>query len=142
MKTASSAPTPAAYLKSLPEERRADVTTLHRAIVKAAPTLKPFMLSGMIGYGKFHYRYATGREGDWAVVALANQKGHIGLYICAAEKDGGYLAEKNAARLGKVKVGRSCIRIKKLSDLNLPVALELVARAAQLLQKGGGSFVL
>lgn len=142
MKSASPASTPAAFLKNLPDERRADVTALHRAIRKAAPQLKPFMLSGMIGYGKYHYRYASGREGDWAIVALANQKGHIGLYLCAADPDGGYLAEKNAARLGKVKVGRSCIRIKKLSDLNLPVAMELVTKAARLLGKNNGSFSL
>lgn len=142
MKSAPSATTPAAYLRSLPEDRRPDVTALHRAITKAAPRLKPFMLHGMIGYGKYHYRYASGREGDWAVVALANQKGHIGLYICAAEKDGRYLAEKNAGRLGKVKVGRSCIRIRKLSDLDLPAAMQLVAKAARLLEKDGGSFVL
>lgn len=141
MKAGPKVKTAAQYIASLPDDRRAAVQTIHRGIVKAAPKLKPFIVYGMIGYGKFHYKYASGREGDWAVVALASQKNHLSLYICCADKKG-YLAEQNKARLGKVSVGRSCIRFKKLADLNLPVALELVKQASGLLGKDGGSFKL
>jgi hypothetical protein len=132
MQAARKIKTPEQYLASLPPSRRAALTALHKAIRAAAPELKPSIQNGMIGYGNYHYKYASGREGDAAVVSLASQKNHISLYLgCAADDDGGYLAEKNKDRLGKVSVGRSCIRFKKLEDLNLKVALELVKKAAR-----------
>lgn len=141
MKAGPNVKTPAQYIASLPDDRRAAVQTIHRAIMKAVPKLKPFVIYGMIGYGKFHYKYPSGREGDWAVVALASQKNYLSLYLCCADQ-GGYLAEQNKARLGKVSVGRSCIRFKKLDDLNLPVALELAKKASGLLSKQDGTFAL
>ncbi|MFZ9683610.1 MAG: DUF1801 domain-containing protein [Cephaloticoccus sp.] len=91
----------------------------------------------MLGYGPFHYQYASGREGDSAVICLASQKHYISLYVCACTP-AGYLTEVNQGRLGKVSVGRSCIRFKQLADLNLPVALELVQTAAKLARQPGG----
>ena len=137
MKAAAKIQTPAQYLASLPEPRRSALQAIHDAIRAAAPALKPHVAHGMLGYGPFHYKYASGREGDWFVVGLASQKNYISLYLCAAESDG-YLAEKNKDRLGKVSVGRSCIRFKKLEDLNLKVAVQLVKKAAKLAKKSGG----
>ena len=128
MKAPPDITTPTAYLNSLPPERKQALTTLHRAIRKAAPNLKPLIIHGMLGYGKFHYKYASGREGDTAAVCLASQKHHISLYLCGSDKNG-TLAEQNKARLGKVSVGKSCIRFKNLQDLNLEVALELIQKA-------------
>lgn len=127
--------TPAQYLASLPEPRRADVTALHRAITRAVPKLKPVVVYGMLGYGPYHYWYESGREGDSAVIALASQKQYISLYLMAVE-DGVYLAEANKARLGKVSVGKCCIRFKRLADLDLPSALRLVRKAAKLKPPG------
>jgi len=129
--------TPSDYLASLPEARRKILAPIHKAIRAAAPRLKPHVMHGMLGYGQYHYKYASGREGDWFVVGLASQKNYISLYICACDKDG-YLAEKNKDRLGKVSLGRSCIRFKQLEDLNLKVALQLVKKAASLMSKPGG----
>jgi hypothetical protein len=128
--------TPATYLKSLEGDSRATLETLHRAIRKAAPKLKAELMPGIgatpiIGYGKFHYRYASGREGDWFLVGLCARKNYFCLYICAADQ-GRYLAEQAAATLGKVKVGRSCITFKRLEDLKLDAAMALVKRAGQL----------
>lgn len=120
--------TPTAYLNSLPPDRKKALTILHRAIRKAAPDLKPLIINGMLGYGKYHYKYASGREGDSAMVGLASQKQHISLYLMACD-DTGYLAEQNKDRLGKVSVGKSCIRFKKLEDPNLDVALELIKKS-------------
>ncbi len=131
MKAPAEVTTPRGYIASLPADRRKVVKALHEAIRKAAPKLEPHIASGMLGYGRYHYKYASGREGDAAVVALASQKNHLSLYLCAVE-DGEYLAEKNKARLGKVSVGRSCIRFKKLEELDLKVAMELVRKAARL----------
>ena len=128
--------TPDELLASLPADRREAMTTLHRAIRKAAPKLAPFVTSGMgpspiIGYGKYHYKSASGREGDWFLIGLVAGKSHYSLHICVGDK-GGYLVEKNAAKLGKVKVGRSCINFKQLADLDLGVAMTLVKKAEKL----------
>lgn len=137
MKAPAHIKTPADYLAHLPDDRKAALTALDRAIRKAVPKLKPVIVYGMLGYGPFHYKYASGREGDWVVIALASQKNYISLYLCACTP-GGYLAEINKHRLGNVSVGKSCIRFKKVEDLNLEVAIELVQQAADLAQKPGG----
>lgn len=131
MKAAPDIKTPTAYLASLPPDRKHVLTVLHRAIRKAAPQLKPGICHGMIGYGIGPYRTKSGCEGEWFRVGLASQKNYISLYICACSDDG-YLAEQNKDRLGKVSVGKSCIRFKKLEQLNLEVAMELVKQTADL----------
>ena len=135
MPTPKTLPTVAAFLAALPDDRRATMTTLHQAIRKAVPKLAPFMTSGMgpapiIGYGKYHYKYASGREGDWFLIGLVAAKKDYALHICVADKTG-YLVEKNAKKLGKVKTGRSCINFKHLEDLNLPAAMALVKAGAK-----------
>jgi hypothetical protein len=65
----------------------------------------------------------------WPTIALASQKNYISLYICAVI-DGEYIAEKHKAELGKVSVGRSCIRFKKIDDVDLK-ALEKVIKLAE-----------
>lgn len=103
-------------------EREPILRALDELIRTTAPTLEREMVSSaamnMIGYGMFHYKSKSGREGDWPVVALACQKNYVSLYICATENDA-YIAEANTDKLGNVSVGRSCIRFKKLEDLNL-----------------------
>lgn len=131
------APTVAEFLAGLPEERRATMTAVHKAIVKAVPKQKPYVTAGMgtplIGYGKYHYRSASGREGDWFLIGLAAGKAYYSLHICAGGPES-YSVEKNAQKLGNVKCGRSCINFKKLEDLNLEVAMTLVKQA----ERSGG----
>ncbi|MEY2551459.1 MAG: hypothetical protein QOG12_1603, partial [Verrucomicrobiota bacterium] len=122
--------TPTEYLASLPPHHKAAFTAIHKAIRKAVPELKPCVRYGALGYGPYHYKYESGREGESAVVGLASRKAGITLYI-AGNGVGGYLAERNASRLGKVSVGRTCIRFTKLEHLNLKVAIELVREAAR-----------
>ncbi len=87
----------------------------------------------MLGYGPYHYVYASGREGDGATVCLASQKNYISLYLTCQE-GGVDLVSANKKQLGKVSVGKCCVRFKQLADLNLPLALELIQRAAKLRQ--------
>ena len=64
------------------------------------------------------------------MIGLTAGKNYYSLHICAGDK-GGYLVEQNAAKLGKVKTGRSCINFKKLEDLKLDAAMGLVKQAAK-----------
>jgi hypothetical protein len=129
-------PTVDEFLVALPADRRDTITTLHKAIRKAAPKLAPAVMSGMgpspiIGYGKYRYRSKSGREGDWFLIGLSAGKSYYSLHICACDKDG-YLVERHAAKLGKVKTGRSCINFTKLADLKLDAVMGLVKKAEKL----------
>ena len=84
----------------------------------------------MLGYGFFPYRNYKNEQIEWPVVALANQKNYVSLYICAI-LNGEYIAEKYKSSLGKVSVGKSCIRFKKLEDVNLPMLKKVIQLASK-----------
>lgn len=123
-------------------EREPAMRIVDEVVRKAAPNLEQVLFGGMsgkmIGYGMQPYRSKSMKKGEtaeWPLIALANQKNYISLYVMAVE-NGEYIAEKNAARLGEVSVGKSCIRFKKLEDLNLNVVAEIVGNIAQRVAAG------
>lgn len=126
--------TPDEYIASLAADRRATILAVHAAIRKAAPKLTPEVMTGMgsplIGYGRYRYRSKSGAEGDWFLIGLCAGKSNYSLHVCSIDK-GGYLVEQKAAKLGKVKTGRSCINFKKLEDLKLGAAMALVKQAVK-----------
>lgn len=117
------------YLRNVPPERQQIVSFMHKFIQKAVPSLKPHFAYNMLGYGSFEYFDRSTKENkSWPIVALANQKNYVSLYVCAI-RNGRYLAEEYKDALGKVNTGRSCIRFKKLEDLNLDVLEQLLKEA-------------
>jgi hypothetical protein len=129
MKGTTDAKNPEEYIAGVEESRREDIQALHDMVRAEAPELEPTMEFGMLGYGKFHYTYKTGREGDWMKVGIANNKRYISLYCCAADDDG-YVAERFKDRLPKADIGKSCVRFKRLSDLDEAVLRELIRATA------------
>ncbi len=127
----SPAKTPEEYLELLEEPRKTEIKKLHAFIRKTVPTLAPFMQSGMIGYGQFHYKYASGREGDWPLIALASQKNYISVYVCAVDGNE-YLAEKHKDQLPRASIGKSCIRFKRVEDIDFKVLGSLLKEAKRL----------
>jgi uncharacterized protein YdhG (YjbR/CyaY superfamily) len=129
MQGKSDAATHEEYIQRLAEPRRSDVRALHELIRRAAPQLEPTMEFGMLGYGRYHYRYPSGREGDWVLVAVASNKNYVSLYVTAEAPGGGYLAESYREQLPKASIGKSCVRFKRLRDVDQE-ALERLLRAA------------
>lgn len=84
----------------------------------------------IIGFGEYHYRYATGHEGDLALVGFSPRKQNLSLYLmgCYVSPDDETYDEL-FAKLGKHKTGKSCLYINKLSDINLDVLRELIQRS-------------
>lgn len=122
--------TPKEYLAKLKEPRKSDVTRLDKLIRKAAPKLKPFIHSGMLAYGPYHYKYATGREGDWFRIGLASNASYISLYVTAYDKGSDvYPAERYKEQLPKAKIGKSCVRFKKLDDVDEKALAALIKEA-------------
>lgn len=118
------------YFDTLPVERREPMEFLHKFVQETAPSLKPNFIYNMPGYGSFKYKNYKKEIMDWPTIALASQKNYMSLYVCAVDK-GEYLAEKYKDELGKVSVGRSCIRFNKLDDLNLDVLKKIIKLAAK-----------
>jgi hypothetical protein len=106
------------YLDSVSPDRKELVFFVHDFIQKTVPSLKPHFAANMLGYGSFPYRNYKNEQIEWPVISLANQKNYISVYVCAVDGKE-YVAEKYKDKLGKVSVGKSCIRFKKIEDLNL-----------------------
>jgi hypothetical protein len=121
MKGQLKAATPAEYLSQLEEPRKSEVTALDTLIRNTAPKLAPVVQMGMLGYGPYRYKYESGREGDGCRIVLASNAQYISLYIGGADQ---YKKE-----LSKAKIGKSCVRFKKLDDLD-PAALKKLIRHA------------
>lgn len=78
----------------------------------------------MVGFGSYHYKYASGHEGDAMLIGFSPRKAQFSLYVSAPENEDKQLLEK----LGKYKMGKACIYFKKLADLDLDI-LEKLSRA-------------
>jgi Domain of unknown function (DU1801) len=119
--------TPDEDIEELEEPRRSQIRQLHELIRATAPQLAPHVQSGMLGYGSYHYVYASGREGDWPILGLASRKRYISLCASAAV-DGEYVAEQYRDRFPKADIGKSCVRFKRPEDLDLDTLKELIRR--------------
>jgi len=121
--------TPKEYIASLSDEKKKNMELLFNKISKAIPNEKPYMMSGIIGFGKYHFKYASGREGDWLTIGLKENKTGYSIYICSIDKDTNkFLIEMNSKKIGKASCGKSCIRFKKLEDIDLDFVLSLIKK--------------
>ncbi len=122
--------TPAEYIAGVDEKRRADIEALDKLIRQHAPDLEPCIMMGMLGYGPYHYKYASGREGDAVRIGLASNAGYISLYVTASDGTC-YVAESFKAALPKASIGKACVRFKKLTDLDEKALIELIRAGAK-----------
>lgn len=76
----------------------------------------------MIGYGRYHYKYDSGREGEFFLTGFSPRKTALTIYVMPGYRD----MSENLARLGKHKIGKSCLYINKLDDIDLDVLEEIV----------------
>ena len=77
--------TPAEYIATVDDKRRSDIAALDALIRKHTPKLEPVIMGGMLGYGPFHYRYASGREGDACKLSIVGDASYISLYCFASD---------------------------------------------------------
>lgn len=112
-----------AFLATVEDPRkRADCYTLID-LMQAAVGEGPRMWGdAIVGFGRYHYTYASGRTGEWPLVAFSPRKQNLSLYIMAGF--GQY--EDLLGRLGKHTTGKACLYVKRLSDLNLDALRTLI----------------
>ena len=111
-----------AYLAAIPDEQRQEECQVIAEMMQRATKAKAQMWGSMIGFGSYHYKYPTGREGDWFLTGFAPRKKALTLYIMAGFVQYDALLEK----LGKYRTGKSCLYIKRLDDVDLEVLEELI----------------
>jgi len=117
----------AAFIDQLPDApQRADAKALVK-LLQSATGEKPKMWGpAIIGFGAYHYKYESGREGDMPLVAFSPRKAAAVLYNLTGFPG----ADALLAKLGKHSTGKACLNIKKLSDVDLAVLKELATQAA------------
>ena len=84
----------------------------------------------IIGFGSYHYKYASGYEGDAALVGFSPRKSAISLYVFTGLEEHEHLL----ADLGKFTMGKACVYVKKLSDINLDVLRKIIRETIDFLR--------
>jgi hypothetical protein len=110
------------------ETRRTECYAMLDLMKRVTKTEPRIWGSGVVGFGNYHYKYASGHEGDCFVTGFAPRKGALTLYITAGVER----FPKLLAKLGKHKAGKGCLYIKKLDDVNLSVLEDLVKQSVEL----------
>jgi hypothetical protein len=132
MKTRPTRASVTAFLNGIADEQRRNdcekVAALMKRITKETPTLWG---TGMVGFGRFHYKYASGREGDWFLTGFSPRKTDLTVYICSGLHEHADLL----ARLGKYRAGKSCLYLKKLEDVDVAVLSTLIERSVLRLKQ-------
>jgi len=120
------------FLKQVPEEKKRQDSFVILELMKQVTGLEPKMWGdSMVGFGRYHYKYASGREGDYFQVGFSPRKQNLTLYIMP-----GFEAyEELLGNLGRFKTGKSCLYINKIEDIDLAVLRKLVEQSVEHMRK-------
>jgi hypothetical protein len=115
-----------AYLDAIGDDgRRRDCKAL-AALMRRVTGCAPRMWGpSIVGFDSYHYKYASGHEGDACVVGFSSRKGDITVYLAAGYE--GTEVKALLAQLGRHRTGKVCLYLKRLSDVRLPVLEQLIA---------------
>lgn len=117
-----------AFLHSVQNKRRREDSFKVLELMKEATGEEPKMWgSSIVGFGSYHFKYASGREGDWMAIGFSPRKQSLTLYIM----DGFAEYDVLLGELGKHRTGKSCLYINKLDDVDLDVLRDLVQKSVE-----------
>jgi hypothetical protein len=121
-----------AFLETIEDEKkRADAFEILQLMQEATGEEAVMWGDKIVGFGKYHYKYASGREGDWFLVGFSPRKQNLSVYIVAGFDE----YEDLMSRLGKHKTGKSCLYIKRMADVDRDVLKELIRQSAEQVAK-------
>ena len=109
------------------ETRRNDCRALTKLMTKVTKQKPRMWGSSIVGFGSYHYKYDSGREGESCLIGFSSRKGDISVYISANFPGHDELLSK----LGKHKLGKACLYIRKLDDVDLKVLEKLVVGSVE-----------
>ena len=113
------------------EQRRGDCRKLVELMQRATQAPPRMWGSSIVGFGGIHYRYASGREGDWFLTGFSPRKQNLTLHIMAGFDGFSDLMKT----LGKHTTGKACLYVKSLDDVHLPTLKKLIRQSVRHLQK-------
>jgi len=115
-----------AFLNGIADEnKRRDALAILELMRKVSQVEPRMWGASIIGFGDYHYKYASGREGDWFRVGFSPRKQDLTLYLIQGFTQFGDLL----AKLGKFKTSKSCLYIRRLSDVDLPTLEEIIRKS-------------
>ncbi len=122
----------ALFLSSVQEEqKRKDCFTLLQLLQEITQCAPHLWGTSIVGFGEYHYKYKTGREGDWFLVGFSPRKQALTLYLmCDLAYDG-----LDFTGLGKHKLGKGCLYIKRLSDINMDVLKNIIQDSIRIIKE-------
>ena len=113
----------AEFLNKIPDaERRQDCFAVAKMMEEITGSKPKMWGPSIVGFGSYHYKYASGREGDWLVTGFSPRKQDLTLYIMMGFEKHGDLMKQ----LGKHRASKSCLYIKRLSDIHVPTLKKLI----------------
>ena len=118
LKTKKTTKSVEAFIASLPEQQQKDSRDLLELFTKVCKQEPILWGNNVIGFGEYHYRYASGREGDWFVCGFSPRKNNISIHLSNTDLS---TMQNLLTTLGKHKIGKSCLYVNKLEDINLQV---------------------
>ena len=137
LKTVENKASVAGFLKGIADPQRRKDCEAVAAMMEAVSKAKPVMWgTSIVGFGKQHYKYESGREGDWFKAGFSPRKDSLTLYLTGGFRKHQDLMEK----LGKYKTGGGCLYIKRLDDVDRKVLERLIARSVRSAESGDWSY--
>ena len=120
----------AEFLAQIPDpERREDARQLCAVMEEITGEPPAMWGTAIIGFGTYHYRYASGHEGDSALVSFSPRRPHLAIYLIGGFEN---RYQRVLIRLGPHKTGKSCLYIKRLDDVDRDALRELITRSVQV----------
>ena len=119
------------FLNKVVDLQRRDDCYQILKLMQEVTQAKPAMWGdSIVGFGDYHYKYKSGREGDWFLVGFSPRKRYLTVYLMGGFE--GYEGILNT--LGKYKTGKSCLYINKLADINISILKELIEESIKRLK--------
>jgi len=103
-------------------KRRQDAQAILKLMSQVTKERPVMWGSSIVGFGSYHYKYASGKEGDWMRIGFSPRKANLTLYLM----NGFYQYRPLLQKLGKHKTGKSCLYINKLEDIDMQVLTEMI----------------
>jgi hypothetical protein len=124
------------FVAALPDEKKRNDSLELLAMLREVTGEQPQMWGdSIVGFGSYHYTYASGRQGDWFVAGFSPRKQNLTLYVM-----GGFEPhDELLAKLGKHKLGKGCLYINKLQDVDRDTLRQLLAAAVAQAQQASHS---
>ena len=111
------------------DKKRQDCVAVSELMQKLTDAEPKMWGSSIVGFGTYHYKYASGRKGEWFVVGFSPRKQNLTLYIMSGFDS----CDEIMSQLGKYKLGRCCLYVKKLEDIDLKILEKLIKHSIKTL---------